>query len=114
LTFKHWSIRAPALSDKSWRRKRFMSKFKVGDLVVAMQFDGPTGRYLVPNKVYRVAIIGEINSAEGHLLTLDGLYNNGEPVRAYDRRFELYISSKMDDAASEYEEAMEFDRLVNG
>jgi len=91
-----------------------MTKFKVGNLIRAIELDGLTGRYLLPNKIYRVATIGEINSKQGHLITLDGLYEkNGEPVRAYDRRFELYLETSYD-AVTEYEEVMEFDRLVNG
>ncbi len=89
-----------------------MTKFKVGDLVVATQFDGATGEYLSPDKIYRVLSIEKEHT--NCLLTLEGeITNSGDPLKAYDRRFILHNSQKMD-AATEYEEAMEFDRLVNG
>ena len=90
------------------------SKFKVGDLIEAIEFDGATGRLLVPGKIYRVSVVAVVGDRDKEgLLTLDGERNmSDEPLRAYDRRFILHNLEKMD--ASEYEEIMEFERLVNG
>jgi len=75
-----------------------MAKFKIGDHVKCIDFDGATGRLVVSN-VYR----------NGD----DFIRINGENYGAYASRFVL-ADIVTQNAAAEYEEAMEFERLVNG
>ncbi len=91
-----------------------MAKFKIGDLIEAVHFDGATGKLLLPSKIYRISKVATEEGCDGYLLTLEGEYIDGKLLKAYSRRFKLHNRRLSSPGDLEYEEIMEFERLVNG
>ena len=86
-----------------------MAKFKIGDRVKCIDFEGATGIYLrelgdVP------LVVTDVCMQSGD----DFIYVNGGIDGAYEERFVLEEDIVSHDFAAEYEETMEFERLVNG
>lgn len=83
-------------------------KFKVGDSVRCIDFNGSTGRTL--REMPQVLTVAGAYSKEGEQFLLVG----EKALPAYSYRFVLAGSISGDQAADEYDEIMLADKLVNG
>lgn len=88
-------------------------KFKKGDRVRCIDFDGATGRALEKMPTVLLVYGGHTNSYGEEFVTVGEDDPDARRESAYVTRFTL-AASLTQDGAAEYEEAMAFDKLVNG
>ncbi len=89
-----------------------MAKFKIGDRVKCIDFEGATGEYL-RELGDRPLIVSDVYIQNDDVfISVNG--GTGMYDGAYQKRFVLEDDIVTHDPAAEYEEIMEFERLVNG
>lgn len=82
------------------------TKFKAGDWVYCRDFSGATGKFFKPDTPYQV--IGVNKREDDTFLIFDHVRG------AFPKRFALAAEPPMLDGATEYEETIAFEELVNG
>ncbi len=87
-----------------------MTKFKIGDWVECINFDGATGTFFTPSTAYQITAIGTLDrslESRGRLLYFDGILDGlGELSGAYSERFIPSIHFR-DEVEDEYDDIIE-------